>query len=114
MGAALCRLIVFVLVLLAPGWALAFTPPPIEGRVTDPSHRLAPEVESALETKLARALATQEGILAGISAGAAVWSAIELSKRPEHAGQTIVVVVPDSGERYLTTTIYEDPEPTSD
>lgn len=60
-----------------------------------------------------RDLASREGILAGISAGAAVWGALELARRPEHAGQTIVVIVPDSGERYLTTTIYEDAEPAS-
>lgn len=65
--------------------------------------------EDAVQT--ARALATSEGILAGFSAGAAVSVALELSRRPEHAGQTIVVVVPDSGERYLTTTLYQDPEP---
>jgi len=87
-----------------------FVPPILDRSVID--EVIDVEFDDAI--KLARALATQEGILAGISAGAAVWSAIELSKRPEHAGQTIVVVVPDSGERYLTTTIYEDPEPTSD
>ena len=58
-----------------------------------------------------RDLASREGILAGMSAGAAVWAALEIAKRPERAGQTIVVVIPDSGERYLTTTIYEDPQP---
>ena len=67
------------------------------------------EYEAAIATT--RRLATEEGILAGMSAGAAVRAAIDLSHRPEHAGQTIVVIVPDSGERYLTTTIYEDPEP---
>jgi len=87
-----------------------FVPPILDRSVID--EVIDVEFDDAI--KLARALATQEGILAGISAGAAVWSAIELSKRPEHAGQTIVVVVPDSGERYLTTTIYEDPEPASD
>ncbi len=69
------------------------------------------DVEFADAISIARALAKQEGILGGMSAGAAVWAAIEVSKRPEHAGQTIVVVVPDSGERYLTTTLFEDPEP---
>ena len=61
--------------------------------------------------EVSRALAKQEGILAGMSAGAAVWGALEVAKRPEHAGQNIVVLIPDSGERYLTTTLYIDPEP---
>jgi len=69
------------------------------------------DVEFSDAITTARALATREGILGGMSAGAAVWAAIEVSKRPEHAGQTIVVIVPDSGERYLTTTLFEDPEP---
>lgn len=69
------------------------------------------DVEFADAVRVARDLAAREGILAGFSSGAAVWAALELSRRPEHAGQTIVVIVPDSGERYLTTTLYEDPEP---
>jgi len=68
------------------------------------------EFEAAVE--ISRRLATEEGILAGISAGAAVRAAIDLAKRPEHAGQTIVVVVPDSGERYLSAGLYPEPEPT--
>ena len=68
------------------------------------------EFDASIETS--RRLAKEEGILAGISAGAAVRAALDLAQRPEHAGQTIVVVVPDSGERYLTTTLYETPEPT--
>ena len=56
----------------------------------------------------ARALASNEGILAGISAGAAVWAALEIAKRPEAAGKRIVVVIPDTGERYITTALFED------
>ncbi|MBO9578520.1 MAG: cysteine synthase A [Microbacteriaceae bacterium] len=84
-----------------------FVPPILDRGVID--EVIDAEFDDAIQTS--RRLATEEGILAGISSGAAVWAAIQLSKRPEHAGQTIVVVVPDSGERYLTTTLYEDPEP---
>lgn len=66
------------------------------------------DVSLADSVATARALATEEGILAGISGGAAVWAALEQAKLPENEGKTIVVVVPDFGERYISTVLYED------
>ncbi|MBQ9682785.1 MAG: cysteine synthase A [Neisseriaceae bacterium] len=61
--------------------------------------------DNAFET--ARALAQKEGVLAGISSGAATWAALQLAKRPENKGKRIVVLIPSYGERYLSTPLYE-------
>ena len=60
--------------------------------------------EEAIET--ARLLASREGVLAGISGGAAVWAALELARRPESKGARIVTILPDSGERYVSTPFF--------
>ena len=67
---------------------------------------IAVENEDAFET--GRAIARNEGVLVGISSGAAVWAATELAKRPENKGKNIVVLLPDTGDRYLSTPMFAD------
>ncbi|BBX23059.1 cysteine synthase [Mycolicibacter terrae] len=65
------------------------------------------DVTSEDAIRVARALGTDEGILGGISAGANVWAALDLARRPENAGKLIVVIIPDFGERYISTPLFE-------
>jgi cysteine synthase A len=81
-----------------------FVPPVLDTEVYD--EVIGVEFEDALAT--ARDLAAKEGILAGMSSGAAVWAALQIAGRPESAGKKIVVIVPDTGERYISTALFQD------
>ena len=85
------------------GIGAGFVPPILNTAVYDEVVRV--KNDDAFAT--ARALASREGLLVGISSGAAVWTALELAKRPENVGKLIVVVVPSYGERYLSTPLFE-------
>lgn len=79
-----------------------FVPEILDLRVVD--EVLTCPVEGAYE--FGRRLGREEGILAGISSGGALWAAMKVARRPENAGKTIVVLLPDSGERYLSTAMF--------
>jgi cysteine synthase A len=65
------------------------------------------QVEDADAAVMARRLAREEGVLAGISSGAATYAAVNIAGRPENAGKTVVVILPDTGERYLSTGLFD-------
>ena len=84
------------------GIGAGFVPDTLDISVYD--EVIAVENEDAFE--IGRAIARSEGVLVGISSGAAVWAAIQLAKRPENKGKTIVALLPDTGERYLSTPMF--------
>ncbi|HEY5318763.1 MAG TPA: cysteine synthase A [Solirubrobacteraceae bacterium] len=84
------------------GIGAGFVPAVLNRKVID--EVIAVKDEDAIET--ARALARREGVLAGISCGAAAWAAFEIARRPESRGSRIVMVLPDSGERYVSTPFF--------
>ena len=87
------------------GIGAGFVPQVLDTKIYD--EIIAVENEDAFET--GRAIARKEGVLVGISSGAAVWAAIQLSQRPENEGKTIVALLPDTGDRYLSTPMFSDP-----
>jgi cysteine synthase len=85
------------------GWGPGFVPKVLNTKVLDEVITVSNEDAG----DLARRLCKEEGILSGISCGGALWAAIEVAKRPESEGKLIVVVLPDTGERYLSTWLFE-------
>ena len=85
------------------GIGAGFVPSILNTKIYDEIVRV--KNDDALAT--ARRLASEEGLMVGISSGAAVWSALEVAQRPENAGKLIVVVIPSFGERYLSTVLYQ-------
>lgn len=86
------------------GIGAGFVPDTLDTKVYD--EIITVENDDAFET--GRRIARSEGVLVGISSGAAVWAAIELAKRPENKGKTIVALLPDTGERYLSTPMFAE------
>jgi cysteine synthase A len=86
------------------GIGAGFVPPVLNTAVYDEIVPVAHEDAYAA----ARSLARTEGVLVGISSGAALWAALELAKRPENRGKTVVALLPDGGDRYLSTELFAD------
>ena len=86
------------------GIGAGFVPQVLDTRVYD---EIIP-VENDDAFALGKEMGRSEGVLVGISSGAAVWAAIQLAKRPENEGKTIVALLADTGERYLSTALFQD------
>ena len=86
------------------GIGAGFVPETLDTKIYD--EVITVENEAAFET--GRRIARTEGVLVGISSGAAVWAALQLAKRPENKGKTIVALLPDTGERYLSTAMFAE------
>jgi len=85
------------------GLGAGFVPGVLNTKIYDEIIRVTDD--NAMQT--ARALASQEGLLVGISSGAATWAALQVGRRSENAGKLIVVIIPSFGERYLSTALYQ-------
>lgn len=81
-----------------------FIPPVLDRKIYDEIF----DAQADIAVKYAREAGTKEGILAGLSSGAALWAAHQVAQRPEFAGKTIVVIIPSFGERYLSTILFAD------
>lgn len=86
------------------GIGAGFVPNVLDTKIIDEIIKVANDAAGEIAKKLAR----QEGIFVGISSGAAMWAALEVAKRQEVKGKTIVVVLPDTGERYLSTWLFQE------
>jgi len=84
------------------GIGAGFVPSILNTKIYDEVIRV--KNDDAMNT--ARRMATEDGLLVGISSGAATWAAMEVGKRPENKGKLIVVIIPSFGERYLSTPLY--------
>ena len=81
-----------------------FVPPVLDRKIYDEIF----DADADIAVKYAREAGTKEGILAGLSSGAALWAAHQVAQRPEFTGKTIVVIIPSFGERYLSTILFAD------
>lgn len=86
------------------GIGAGFVPPILDTGIYD--EVITVDAPDAMAT--ARRAAAEEGLLVGISSGAALWAAAQVAQRPENAGRTIVVIIPSYGERYLSTALFAD------
>ena len=86
------------------GIGAGFVPETLDTKIYDEIYKA--EADEAFET--AKLLAKKEGVLVGISSGAALYAAIEVAKRPEFKGKTVVALLPDSGDRYYSTDLFKD------